>query len=70
MKINVDVVTEEISLEETIAELKTFDIKTVVLNEVGPGGGWPELQLEGNREDLEKWLEKAGFEEIEVYETS
>lgn len=47
---NADEVKE---LNETLAE---HNLTYNVLTEHGPGGGWPLIEVEGNREDIEKYL--------------
>ena len=50
----------DLTYEETIQELFVIfdktDIEFEVLEENGPGGGWPVCQLTADEEVLEKWL--------------
>ena len=36
--------------------IKKHNIKYKVLNEIGPGGGWPEIEFEGEKEALIEML--------------
>ena len=46
----------ENDISELYEEFAKSSIKLKVLQEEGPGGGWPEVELTGEEEDLRAWL--------------
>jgi hypothetical protein len=54
--------------ESVLAEIsKEFDVIGRVLIEAGPGGGWPEVQLSGSREQVSLALkERWGFDDEDL----
>ena len=52
----VDVVTEEVTLADWIAEGMDYGITTTVLAERGAGGGWPDVRVTGERDAVVKFL--------------
>lgn len=47
---------------EMMDDLVRHDITHVVLQESGPGGGWPEIEYTGSREALE-WMIRTYFDD-------
>jgi hypothetical protein len=66
-------ITIDLAYENDISDLhKEFaktNIKLNILQEVGPAGGWPEVELTGEEDDLRAWfLENyADSDDIEFY---
>jgi len=63
----VDVVTEEITAADWIAEAMDYSVETVLLDAEGPGGGWPLFRVTGERENVvrflcERWLGGGAIE--------
>lgn len=52
----VDVVTEEITLADWIAEGLEYDVTTTVVAERGVGGGWPTCRVTGERSNVVRFL--------------
>ncbi len=58
----------DLAYENGISELydmfKDTEIEFEVLNEDGPGGGWPECQLTGEKSDIRQWLIEKYCDEV------
>ena len=49
--------------------LKKYNVTMKVINKSGPGGGWPEIEMEGSREDLTAVLaDPTGWDDAELAE--
>jgi len=48
-------------LLKTFEELSKLDISIKVLKSNGPGAGWPEIELNGPKKKIIKWLTKNDF---------
>ena len=55
-RIDVDVDTTDDELGALKRELSDRGLTMRVLQEEGPGGGWPEVEVEGDEETLRVWL--------------
>ncbi|UNA02456.1 hypothetical protein [Serratia phage SP1] len=53
-----DVVDNDIVFDDDTKLSDCVDnLKITIINENGPGGGWPIVELEGDREDIIKYLD-------------
>ena len=50
---------------ETLYSLSKSKIQYRILNVIGPGGGWPEVELIGTKKNLIEWTKKHGYELME-----
>jgi len=49
--------------------LKKYNVTMKVINKSGPGGGWPEIEMEGSREDLTAVLaDPTGWDDADLAE--
>jgi len=68
-----DMAYDEPTLEEAIIRVETeFGLKLEVVNENGPGGGWPEIKFIGDKSEIIRFLDEAyGMDDpMSIYDRS
>jgi len=69
MRIELDTVIEDGETVESVIDAVTqgLDVRTAVVAEHGPAGGWPIIAYEGSEEDLRQVARRYGGDTEQVF---
>lgn len=69
MKIRVDFYYDDDNLEDALERaFEGYDLTYEVITKQGPGGGWPVVEITGDREELARWLINSyDDEDLDLY---